>query len=54
LRTGATINNGGQETLGIDLAVLHKIGGKWLIVAHEAAASDPATAVQRLDIGPGK
>jgi hypothetical protein len=29
--------------------VLQRVGGKWLIVAHESAVPDPATAIQSLD-----
>lgn len=42
-------NNGGQKVFGVNIVVLKKISGKWLIVAHEAAVPDPATAIQRLD-----
>jgi len=41
--------NGGEKAMGVNLVVLRKIAGKWLIVAHEAAVPDPATAVQSLD-----
>lgn len=42
-------DNGGQKVFGVNVVVLKKVGGKWLIVAHEAAVPDPATAIQRLD-----
>jgi uncharacterized protein (TIGR02246 family) len=42
--------NGGQATFGVNLVVLRKEAENWLIVAHEAAVPDPATAVQKLDI----
>ena len=42
--------NGGQKALGVNLVVLRKIKGRWLIVAHEAAVPDPATAVRDLDM----
>jgi uncharacterized protein (TIGR02246 family) len=42
-------NNGGEKAMGVNLVVLRKAAGKWLIVAHEAAVPDPATAVQSLD-----
>jgi uncharacterized protein (TIGR02246 family) len=41
--------NGGEKAMGVNLVVLHKTAGQWLIVAHEAAVPDPATAVQSLD-----
>jgi uncharacterized protein (TIGR02246 family) len=43
-------NNGGQKAFGVNLVVLKKTAGRWLIVAHEAAVPDPATAVQSLEI----
>jgi uncharacterized protein (TIGR02246 family) len=42
--------NAGQKAFGVNLVVLRKTGGRWLIVAHEAAVPDPATAVQHLDV----
>jgi ketosteroid isomerase-like protein len=45
--------NAGQKAFGVNLVVLRKIGGKWLIVAHESAVPDPATAIQNLDIPRG-
>ena len=42
-------DNGGKKAFGVNLVVLRKIDGKWLIVAHEAAVPDPDTAIQRLD-----
>jgi uncharacterized protein (TIGR02246 family) len=41
--------NAGREALGVNIVVLKKIDGKWLIVAHESAVPDPATAIQSLD-----
>jgi uncharacterized protein (TIGR02246 family) len=41
--------NAGQKAFGVNIVVLRKIAGRWLIVAHEAAVPDPATAVQHLD-----
>jgi hypothetical protein len=40
--------NAGRNDIGLNLVVLRKIKDQWLIVAHEAAVPDPATAVQRL------
>jgi len=45
-----TSTNAGQKAIGVNLVVLRKISGKWMIVAHEAAVPDPATAVQHLDV----
>lgn len=45
--------NGGQKAFGVNVVVLKKIRGKWLIVAHEAAVPDPETAIHKLDI-PGQ
>lgn len=44
--------NAGQKAMGVNLVVVRKINGRWLIVAHEAAVPDPATAVRQLDIKP--
>ncbi len=41
--------NAGQTVFGVNLVVLKKIGNRWLIVAHEAAVPDHATAIKRLD-----
>lgn len=41
--------NGDQKAFGVNLVVLQKIVGKWLIVAHESAVPDPATAIQSLE-----
>jgi uncharacterized protein (TIGR02246 family) len=38
--------NGKQKAVGVNLVVLQKRKGQWLIVAHEAAVPDPATAMQ--------
>ncbi|MGC9224963.1 MAG: hypothetical protein ACP5E2_13635 [Terracidiphilus sp.] len=43
-------NNAGRAVFGVNLVVLRKDAQNWLIVAHEAAVPDPATAVQHLDI----
>jgi len=40
--------NAGQTAMGVNLVVLRKIGGRWLIVAHESAVPDPVTAIQNL------
>jgi len=40
--------NGAEKVMGINLVVLRKVGDKWVIVAHEAAVPDPATAIQSL------
>ena len=45
-------SNAGQKAMGVNLVVVRKINGRWLIVAHEAAVPDPATAVRYLDINP--
>lgn len=41
--------NADQKIFGVNLVVLRKMNGKWLIVAHESAVPDPATAIQNLD-----
>jgi len=41
--------NAGQKAFGVNLVVLKRVQGKWLIVAHESAVPDPATAIQSLD-----
>jgi hypothetical protein len=41
--------NGGQKAFGVNILVLKKLGKKWLIVAHESAVPDPATAIQSLE-----
>jgi ketosteroid isomerase-like protein len=41
--------NGGQKAMGVNLVVARRVKGKWLIIAHEAAVPDPATAIQHLD-----
>jgi uncharacterized protein (TIGR02246 family) len=41
--------NAGRKALGVNIVVLKKIEGKWLIAAHESAVPDPATAIQSLD-----
>jgi uncharacterized protein (TIGR02246 family) len=40
--------NAGINDIGVNLVVLRKKKNQWLIVAHEAAVPDPATAVQGL------
>ena len=45
--------NSGQKAFGVNLLVLKKAGDKWLIVAHESAVPDPATAIQQLDTKAG-
>jgi ketosteroid isomerase-like protein len=40
--------NNGQTAFGVNIVVLKKIGGKWLIVAHEAAVPDPNMSIQSL------
>jgi ketosteroid isomerase-like protein len=44
--------NAGQRAFGVNLVVLKKTHGKWLIVAHEAAVPDPATALRQLEPKP--
>jgi uncharacterized protein (TIGR02246 family) len=41
--------NGSQKAFGVNLVVLKRVQGKWLIVAHESAVPDSATAIQSLD-----
>lgn len=40
--------NAGRNDIGVNLVILQKKNGQWMIVAHEAAVPDPATAIQRL------
>jgi ketosteroid isomerase-like protein len=40
--------NGRQKAMGVNLVVLRRIAGKWVIVAHESAVPDPATSIQSL------
>jgi len=42
-------SNADQKVFGVNLVVLQKMKGKWLIVAHESAVPDPATAIQSLE-----
>jgi uncharacterized protein (TIGR02246 family) len=42
--------NNGQKAIGVNLVVLRKIANRWLIVAHESAVPDPATAIQQLNV----
>lgn len=41
--------NAGQKAFGVNIVVLRKIAAEWLIVAHESAVPDPASAIQSLD-----
>jgi len=41
--------NAGQKAFGVNVVVLKKTRGRWLIVAHESAVPNPSTAIQRLD-----
>jgi uncharacterized protein (TIGR02246 family) len=40
--------NAGRNDIGVNLVILRKSKGQWMIVAHEAAVPDPATAIQNL------
>ena len=40
--------NGDQKAFGVNIVVIKKFGNEWLIVAHESAVPDPATAIQKL------
>ncbi len=42
--------NGEQKAMGVNVVVLKKIGGKWMIVAHESAVPDEAVAIKKLEI----
>jgi len=44
--------NGGVKAFGVNLVVLKRIDGKWMIVAHEAAVPDPKEAIRDLRIKP--
>ena len=44
--------NSGQKAFGVNILVLKRIRGKWLIVAHESAVPDPATAIKSLTTPP--
>ena len=46
--------NAGRNAHGVNVVVLRKEGGRWLVVAHEAAAPDPATAIRCLDAPSGR
>jgi uncharacterized protein (TIGR02246 family) len=50
--TRYTSTNAGQKAVGFNLVVLKKVGEQWLIVAHESAVPDPATAIHQLEIPP--
>ena len=41
--------NAGKKAFGVNLVVLKRAAGKWLIVAHESAVPDPTSAIQNLD-----
>lgn len=41
--------NADQKAFGVNLVVLQKMDGRWLIVAHESAVPDAATAIQSLE-----
>lgn len=41
--------NAGQKAFGVNILVLKRAGKKWLIVAHESAVPDAATAIKSLD-----
>lgn len=41
--------NGGEKAFGVNIVVLKRISGRWLIVAHESAVPE-STAIQHLDI----
>jgi uncharacterized protein (TIGR02246 family) len=42
--------NAGQTAFGVNLVLLRKIEGKWLIVAHESAVPDPNSAIRSLEV----
>ena len=42
--------NAGEKSVGVNVVVVKKINGRRLIVAHEFAVPDPATAIPHLDI----
>ncbi|MDT8068254.1 MAG: DUF4440 domain-containing protein [Terriglobia bacterium] len=42
--------NAGQSVFGVNLVIIRKIKGKWLIVAHESAVPDPNIAMRTLEI----
>jgi uncharacterized protein (TIGR02246 family) len=46
--------NAGQKAFGVNLVVLRKKARHWLIVAHESAVPDPATAIRTLDASVSK
>ena len=46
--------NAGQKAFGVNLVVLQRTEGKWLIVAHESAVPDAATAIQSLEVPTSK
>jgi uncharacterized protein (TIGR02246 family) len=41
-------NNAGRIDIGVNLVILRKTNGQWMIAAHEAAVPDPATAIRQL------
>ena len=42
--------NGDQKAFGVNIVVIKKFGNEWLIVAHESAVPDPATAIKELPL----
>jgi len=42
--------NGGVKAFGVNLVVLKRIHGKWMIKAHEAAVPDPKEAIRELNL----
>ena len=41
--------NAGEKAFGVNIIVIKRVQEKWLIVAHESAVPDVATAIQSLD-----
>ncbi len=42
--------NTGQKVFGVNIIVLKKVQGNWLIVAHESAVPDPTTAIKSVEL----
>ncbi len=42
--------NGEQKAMGVNVVVLKKMGGKWMIVAHESAVPDEKMSIQKLEV----
>ena len=42
--------NGDKRAFSVNLVLIRKMEGKWLIVAHESAVPDPKTAIQTLKV----